>query len=330
MINSRNYISRLKIQQRKNNRKWLFYRICVISISIFLIIIIPSEIVKYYKSSQNKPEVKGISSLNLTNISLSKIPKIKNQAKLPMVNSRQYALVDAKSGYLVVSKDENKRVPIASMTKIATALVAIENYKLDEIVTISKNASSTIGSDAQFKTGEQVKVIDLLNAILISSANDGAIALAEHSGSIENFVKKMNDKIDALGLTNTRFNDPSGLDDEGFSSAKDISIILTYALRKPEIKSIVNQSQKEIISIDGISHQLDNSNRLVKDEMYLSGIIGGKTGFTPIAGHNLIAAATRNQHTLIAVIINTFDNSITASAEEAKKLLEWGFTNLEY
>lgn len=272
----------------------------------------------------------GVSSFDLGDIQISKIPKLKTDAKLPIINSRQYTLMDAESGYLIASQEPDKQVAIASMTKIMTAILTLENYKLTDVVEISSIAASTNGSDVQFRTKEKVSVGDLLDALLISSANDAAIALAEQSGSVEIFVEKMNKKAEELGLTNTRFKDPAGLDDNGYSTAKDIAVLTSYVIRKPEFRKIIKQPEKEIVSVSGIKHQLDNSNRLVKDEMFLAGVIGGKTGFTPVAGHNLTVAAERDGHTLIAVIINTYNNSNTASAEEAKKLLEWGFENLTY
>jgi D-alanyl-D-alanine carboxypeptidase len=163
------------------------------------------------------------------------------------------------------------------------------------------------------------------------SANDAAVALATHKYSLEDFVVLMNQKADSIGMKDTRFKDPSGLEDEGLSSAYDMGLLLSYCLKNPVISQIIRTPEKTIYNLDrSKEYRLENSNRLVKEEMYLKGIIGGKTGFTPEAGHILATAASRDGHTLIAVIINTHLNTKEASALAARDLLNWGFANWEW
>jgi len=332
------YILPPKIEKEKSDPKTLFYKITAISVSIFLLLFLVQKSANYF--TNNNSNDNG-SVLGVKNDNQSRINELKNKLVLPpvtvpgtpkpIINAKNYVLVDQKSAEIIVAKDEHISVPIASITKLMTAILTMENGKLDAITTVSKNAIYTNGSTIGLAIDEKISINDLLNALLINSANDSAIVLAEYiSGSEEKFVELMNSKANDLRMSNTRFLDPAGLNDEGRSSANDIAILLSYALRFDNIKSIIKTPEKDIVSISGLTHHLVNSNRLVKEEMFFSGIIGGKTGFTPTAGHNLVSAAERDGHILIAVIINTYSSSITASAEECKSLLEWGFNNLKY
>jgi len=332
------YILPPKIEKEKSDPKTLFYKITAISVSIFLLLFLVQKSANYF--TNNNSNDNG-SVLGVKNDNQSRINELKNKLVLPpvtvpgtpkpIINAKNYVLVDQKSAEIIVAKDEHISVPIASITKLMTAILTMENGKLDAITTVSKNAIYTNGSTIGLAINEKISINDLLNALLINSANDSAIVLAEYiSGSEEKFVELMNSKANDLRMSNTHFLDPAGLNDEGRSSANDIAILLSYALRFDNIKSIIKTPEKDIVSISGLTHHLVNSNRLVKEEMFFSGIIGGKTGFTPTAGHNLVSAAERDGHILIAVIINTYSSSITASAEECKSLLEWGFNNLKY
>jgi D-alanyl-D-alanine carboxypeptidase len=169
--------------------------------------------------------------------------------------------------------------------------------------------------------------------MLIKSGNDAAYALAEYyssdgSGNVEAFVKLMNDKAYDLGMYDTHYEDPAGLDTTGYSSAQDLFTITKYALKYKQFAEIVSTPKTVVTSTDGsIFHQLDNSNRLVGEYNYM-GAIGVKTGYMPEAGHCLVGAAKRDGHTLIVVILQTNADTATASADEARKLLDWGWQNI--
>lgn len=249
-------------------------------------------------------------------------------AKLPLVNARQAILIDRDSFYILYEKDAYLSVPIASVTKLATALVVLERYKLDDVVTVPREATLVAGTKIGLKTGEKITVENLLKTSLIHSGNDATYALAYHGGSLQEFVGWMNEKAKTVGLKNTKFADPAGLDDSGHSTAFDLGILLARAFREDTVIKIVGTAKETVTSTDGvIRHELENSNRLVKEEMYFQGIVGGKTGFTPVAGHNLVAAAERDGHMLISVIINTYEDTKEASARENARLLQWGFEN---
>lgn len=311
--------------------------------SLIIVLITVAALYVYFLRLQAQPSQKVVhidEHSTVVSPAISLIPIKNSFAKTPQVQAKNVALYDVDSGTLLYGVHENEPVPIASITKIMTAILSLELYKLSDAITISKEATHAQGSVIGLKVGEIISVESLLYGLLIPSGNDAAYALAENIVStkssdiytenpIASFVSLMNQKATELGLTHTVYKDPAGLDDSGISSARDQGLLISYALKNEMFKKIVNTPETIIYSADTtISHHVDNSNRLVKNEMYYQGIIGGKTGFTPTAGHNLITAANRNGHTLVAVIINTFDSvNKAASAIEARKLLDWGFLN---
>lgn len=259
---------------------------------------------------------------------LAPLPARREKYVEPNISARNIAVIDVDTGYFLYEKESDKSIPVASLTKVMTAMIVLENLQLNKVVEIPNEANQTIGSLILFKKGEKMTIENLLYALLISSGNDAALALAMQFGTVDNFVKIMNEKAKKLGMKNTSFKDPAGLNDEGVSSTRDMATLMAYALRNQTFKKIINTSQLDITSSDGtIVHKLENSNRLVKEEMYYPGIIGGKTGFTPIAGHNLVAAASRDNHTIVTVIINTYSQTNDASAIETNKALDWAFSN---
>ncbi len=256
-------------------------------------------------------------------------PQKKDKIKEPNIYAKNGILLDSKSIYPLWQENANERVPIASITKIMSAIVVLENYNLNDVVVFSQKAAQQIGSDAKIKTGESLSVESLLYASLIVSANDAIYALAEKIG-VDSFVNKMNEKAQWLGLNNTHFKDPAGLDDEGYSSAYDLSIITAYALKNKKFAEIVKIPETEIYSVDNkYAHKLENSNRLIKldNPLYLSNALGVKTGFTPVAGHCMVSAANVNDNIIISVVLNTAEFTNEASAKESKKLLEWGINS---
>lgn len=259
-------------------------------------------------------------------------PPVKLNDSQPDISVKAAILVDTDSSYPLYEENELEKVPIASVTKIMTAVVVLENYSLDEEVTISSDAVSTIGSSIHLKKDEVITVESLLRGLLIQSGNDAAMALAEKMG-FDKFVKKMNEKAKILGMVNTHYKDPAGLNDEGRSTAKDLATLASFALRNKVIQDIVSTEQVTIFSTDGqISHELKNSNRLVhKDHpLYLAEAYGLKTGFTPEAGHCLVSSAHRDGHSIVSVVLNTDENTVEASAKESRKLLVWGLENFKW
>jgi len=271
-------------------------------------------------------------SLTLPNI--FELPSVKTNAAKSNILTKQYALIDGQTGIILNSKNPEEHVPIASTTKIMSAVIALENYRLDDIVTVPLKATQQIPTVVNLRSGEKITVSELLHCLLIKSGNDSAYAIGTHmdkSGSnddIKPFVDKMNQKAKELGMNNTHYQESAGLSDDAYSSAADLGIITRYALKNPTFREIVStQNYVATNTAKTIFHQLENSNRLITTYQY-PGAIGVKTGFTYAASHCLVGAATRNGHTLIAVVLGTYADTASASADEARKLLDWGFSSV--
>lgn len=249
----------------------------------------------------------------------------------PAVRAKYVILLDANTFYPLYKKEAYTPVPIASTTKMMTALVVMERYKLEDVIKISRKAAGQIGSTTGLVVGEAITVRSLLKALLIQSGNDAAYALAEHGGSVEQFVTWMNEKAAEIGMRSTQFKDPAGLDDEGRSTAFDLGILAATLAQDKRVTDIAMIPEALITSTDGRHrHLLKNSNRLVTEEMYFPGAMGMKTGFTPAAGHTLVAVAERDGKRLVSVVLFTFDDTKEASARETYKLLSWGFDNHQW
>lgn len=250
----------------------------------------------------------------------------------PQIAAKAVILIDIASADVMYATNASEKMPIASTTKIMTAMVVLDDYgdKLNDVVSITYPMIAVEGSDIKLVPGEKITVGNLLQGLLIMSGNDTATALATYFGGQDAFVAKMNSKARELGLVNTHFFDPAGLDDNGYSTPHDLAILASYALRHQTFREIVKTPETTITSVDGsISHALKTSNRLVKsdDPFFYPLAIGIKTGFTYAAGHCLVSAAAKDGHEILGVVLNTNVNSITASAAESRKLLEWGFAN---
>ncbi len=314
--------------------------IILIIILLVLVAIVQYKILKIAPGNANniKTDFKNneeILDYNIDDIKISDInlpPQKKETYTEPKIFAKNYILVDANSFYTLTEKDSNAYVPIASTTKIMTAIIVLENYNLNEVITVSEKACNQIGSSIFLRKNETISIENLLFGLLISSGNDSAMALAENIGLPE-FVDKMNEKAKSLNLDNTVFKDPAGLDDNGKSSAKDLAILTAYALKNDDFRRIIKISDLTIYSEDKkITHTLKGSNRLVtiNEPLFYKYALGVKTGFTPEAGHCLVAAAEKEDNMLISVVLNTSYSSKDASARESKKLLEWGFENYNF
>ena len=268
-----------------------------------------------------------------------KIPKIKgNAAPPPMIlNSEIAIVVDPKTDKVLYSKQERKKVPIASITKVMTALVVVENIEdWSEPVRISKKAAFAGGAGVKLKWDEVVTVNSLFKAMVMNSDNCAAIALAEHvGGSVEGFAKMMNERAKELGALDTKFVEPSGLEDEtAYSTAFDVTLIAKEALLNEKItKTMKTQGPIQINSYDGLlSHRVGNTNEYLRDERYIglaSRVIGGKTGFTYNAGYCLMMGLTdkTGEKQAIGVILNSGKNERWSEMEE---VLGWTFESYNW
>lgn len=244
-------------------------------------------------------------------------------ANEPAINSRIAVIYDRESGRVIWGKNENKRSAMASTTKIMTCIVVLENANLNDEVSVSSKAAGTGGSRLGLKKGDKITINDLLYGLMLRSGNDAAVALAEHvGGDKEGFAKLMNDKAEELGLKDTHFVTPHGLDDpEHYTTAYELAKITDYALKNEKFAKIV--STKEcIISINGYSKQLSNTNELLG---YLQGVNGVKTGFTNNAGRCLVTSVNRNNFEIITVVLGADTKKIRTS--DSIKLIEYAYKN---
>ncbi len=232
----------------------------------------------------------------------------------PPVSAEGAIVADVALGQIVFEKDAHWPLPPASTTKIMTALVALEHGRLDETVTVQ--ASALVGGAKMgLVAGEQLTLEDLLYGLLLRSGNDAAVAIAQHvGGSVDGFVEMMNDEAARLGLKNTHFANPHGLDNiDHYTSAYDLLVITRRALANPVFARIVATTDYTVGS-----HQMHNRNELLST---YPGADGVKTGTTTAAGECLVASATRDGHQIVAVVLGSQDRYADATV-----LLDYAFS----
>lgn len=242
----------------------------------------------------------------------------------PALVAKAAVLMDAETGAVLAAQNADEKLPIASTTKIMTALLALERGKLDDRITISEEAAYQEGSSMYTSPGETYTLEELLYGLLLNSGNDAAWAIAEHiAGSVPAFVEAMNQRARELGATNTHFSNPSGLPDpDHYSTARDMALITKAALARPDFRRIVStKAQKIPWPVKGEEKLLVNHNRLLWN---YEGADGVKTGYTNEARQCLVASATRDGQSLIAVVLRSEGNSVWTDAE---RLLDYGFAN---
>ncbi|MCF2937564.1 D-alanyl-D-alanine carboxypeptidase [Paenibacillus alkaliterrae] len=235
-------------------------------------------------------------------------------------HARASALMDVESGRLLYSSNGDTSMRIASLTKIMTAIVAIEHGKLTDMVKTSKRAVGKEGSSIYLQLGEKMSLSNMLYGLMLRSGNDAATAIAEHvGGTEEGFVHLMNEKAVFLGLKQTQFKNPHGLDEDGhYSSANDLAKLTAYALKNDVFAEIVRTRVKKVPNPhEKWEYSYINKNKMLA--MY-EGADGVKTGYTKKSLRCLVSSATRDGQQLVAVTINDGDDWA-----DHRKMLDWGF-----
>ena len=224
-----------------------------------------------------------------------------NVSELPKTNSRRYIVYDRISKSMIIGKNEDIKSAMASTTKIMTTIVILEKADLNETVTVSAKAGGTGGSRLGLKRGDKASVRDLLYGLMLRSGNDAAVALAEHvGGSVKEFAELMNEKAIELGLTNTHFVTPHGLDDANhYTTALELAKLTDYAMDNETFAKIVG-TKSTTIYINNQSRQINNTNELLG---VLNGVVGVKTGFTNNAGRCLVTETKRNNMDIITIVL---------------------------
>ena len=254
------------------------------------------------------------------------VPKKSKQAIMPVIKAKSALLIDVDTGLVLYEKNSKAILPMASLTKIMTAIVILESHSLYEVVTVEDaHRDDEVGVRIWLYDGEKITINNLLIGLLVPSGGDSALALAEyHSGSVDKFVKEMNSKAKELGLKNTQFKNPIGLDDEGhYSSVEDLATLTKYALGFPTFRKIVNTQRASIQSVNGkIDHSFYNTNYLLNGYLDIRGV---KTGTTDEAGESLINIGRKNGHEVLTVLLNSPNRF-----QESKIMIDWAFSNFKW
>ena len=261
-------------------------------------------------------------STNFENIIDNKIVPIKNPHQIaPIIEAKGVIALDLKNNKILFEKNANQKLPVASITKLMTILIVLEENQLNEIITVSSNSASTEGSRMNLQAGEEIAVENLIYGAIIGSANDAAVALAEHNaGSVDKFVAKMNAKASSLGMTNSSFSNPIGLDDpNNYSTAYEIAKLAKQIYGYEFIRHAASLKELEVRSVSGnYIHKLKSTNELLDSYLNIKGL---KTGSTDAAGLCLVSVAENTEgNSIITVMLNS-----PARFTETKILIDWIF-----
>lgn len=286
--------------------------LCTSLLSFALVTAVPQQVLGEVRSS-DRVDGRAYKDLGLV------------RAALPDVTMKAGALL-AEDGRVLWSRRPNDRRAIASITKVMTAIVAIEHSDPDEMVSVGRASSSVGESTAFLRPGESLPMSEMLEALLVKSGNDAAVAIAAHvAGGEDKFVELMNDKAEELGLKRTHFENPHGLDEDGhYSTAMDVSVMVRYAMTKPEFRRVVGR-KTAVIGSGRRSERIQSTNLLLGN---YAGANGVKTGWTSDAGYCVVTTATRDGIELQAVVLGT-SNELTRF-RDARELLDFGFAHYRW
>ena len=260
----------------------------------------------------------------------------------PEISAGAAILLDSSSEKIIYSKNESEKMYPASTTKILTAILTIENCNLDDVVTVPYEAIASIPSGysvAALQAGEQLTVEQLLQVMLVHSANDAANVLAYHvSGSIDAFANLMNQKVAELGLTNTHFTNPSGMHDENhYTTAYDLAIMMKYCMKNTTFRRLSGLKYCTIPATNKYEERVFNTtnelliydNRDVSSNYYYKYAIAGKTGYTTQAKNCLVSVSNKDDLELICVVLSVglYSNNLSAKFIDTKALFDYGYDN---
>ncbi|QQG43596.1 MAG: D-alanyl-D-alanine carboxypeptidase [Candidatus Daviesbacteria bacterium] len=299
------------------------------AISFLLLIIgigIPIFLPTWLDFSQDFLSLKEIpsNSSQIAGVQKYNIPPLSSGAAAPLVSAKALLVKDLATGTILLQKDANLSLPIASTTKIMTALVAEKYFKQNDILTVSKNSLMS-GSSVGLNLGESLSFRSLLYGMLLNSGNDAAYTIANNfPGGLSAFVGAMNQEVANLGLKNTHFDNPAGFDSKNhFSSAANMAIISEEALKRANLTRVFATKETNILSLDKkYDHRLVNLNKLLSS---VSGVLGIKTGTTDLAKENLVTLVERNGHRVLFVLLGSNDRFA-----ETTKLINWAYNNFTW
>lgn len=305
----------------KNNGKKLKGRInnfSKIAIIFFAFLFLTSNIVCYANLEDN--EIIDINEIKKEIVEVSA-----KESKEPKLNAKIGLIFDRASKTILYEKNGQKQVPMASTTKIMTAIVVLENSELTDIVTIDKKAAGTGGSRLGLKTNDKITVHDLLYGLMLCSGNDAAVALAIHTGgSVDGFADMMNETAKEMNLVNSHFVTPHGLDQNGhYTTAYELACMTDYALKIPKFREIVS-TKTYTVTINGRAKTITNTNELLGS---LDGVYGVKTGFTNGANRCLVTAYKGGKLDIITVVLGADTKKIRT--QDSIKMIEYAYKNYQ-
>lgn len=286
------------------------------------------KVVDFFKKHdlvrEEKIEKRDVKTTKGLLFNLPDFPKKSSNFTEISLQAASYFAIDGATGKILAFKEENQKLKIASLTKIMTALVTLKNSKLDDVVMVS-GLYPLPEDNMGIINGEQITVGNLLHGLLIGSANDASIALANHIASnSENFVSLMNQEVKNLGLTNTNFTNSTGFDypDGNYSTAKDLAKLVRFALNNETFKEIIKKQNYEAKSTDNaFTHPISTTNQLLDNQL----VFGVKTGKTNEAGECLISLAKQNENEIITIVLGSQDRF-----GETRALIDWTFNDYKW
>ena len=274
----------------------------------------------YYQNQElvlKEPKVKGI---DISLADPAPYPVFTGIEKPDFLSAKSVLVMDIPSRVVMYEKNPDQKLFPASTTKITTAIVAMEHFKPEDVLTVGK--IETNGSSMFLVEGEKITFENILYGLLVKSANDAAIVIAKnYPGGFEQFISSMNKKAKDLNMNNTHYMNPAGLDDENhYTSVKDLALISSYALKNPTFQKIVATPSYSVTDITGKKvHTFKNINELLGK---VWGVDGIKTGWTEIAGESLVASANRNGKRVLTIVLGSLDRF-----GETEYLIEWSYAN---
>lgn len=248
----------------------------------------------------------------------SYLPVLNTTIERPALFAKSAAVYDTRSSRLLYSKNTEARLPVASLTKILSAIVVLENLRLNDIVRVPKEAVRVDNEKQTLYLDENISVYGLLKMTLIESSNDAAYALKYHAANSGiDLVGLMNKKAVELGMNDSIFHDPAGLSDDALSTAEDLIKLVKYSLRFDELWAILGEKSTAVYSIDGIAHQVNSTNQLLG---IIPDVIGGKTGYTDFALGCMILTVDipGKNDKLISIVLGS-----TERFTDTEKLVDW-------
>ena len=305
---------------------YILATICLIASFVFFgnlnVVSAPAPIFHEKSILDNHP-----SKVELSEVENIVEPALKNNEAIDL-SAQSYLIIDRDTFTPILQKNSSAKLPIASITKLMTAVVALENGKLDDMVEIKKTYSNTPTPQMGLFLTEKISLENILNGLLIASDNDAGEVIAEYigKGDYKAFVQKMNDKAAEIGMANTHFSNAIGLDNaENYSTAWDLAYLAKEALKNSLITDLVGTKERRVKSSDGkITHLLQATNELLDDKDIQ--VLGIKTGLTPEAGGCLISLAkTKNGKEIISIVLGSGDRF-----GDTKKLIQWTERNIEW